>query len=307
MGSQGLGNIAWACGTLGYRDDQLLRPVYQTARNLLALQEAISDSSRNRSKKGSSGGDVVTSRRETAMNVQELSILCWAAAVLDMQAVVEDVQHFAAACSTRWSDMDTQGLQQLYQVHMWLQDHQPDSPGLLTALSEPQLQQCKEAWEAALAAAAVAGKASPAHQAVFAAAERLGILQGEELQLEARTPDGLISIDILARVADGTCIALEVDGHFSHFRQPDLQPTGTTLWRNRALETRGYVVVSVPYWEWNPLLQGGEVAAQVVYLEGKVGQAMEAAGEAVVESTGWWSRGGTSSRCQGRSSRCRCG
>ena len=293
---QGLGNIAWACGTLGYREDQLLLPVYDTAEQLLAQHQAHtssaasaskgssssrqswdnSRSSSNSSSRGDGGITSGSSQSPPALGVQELSNLCWAAAILDIREAVGRVGRFAAACSSMWGEMDTQGKQQLYQVHMWLQDHQPASSGLSSSLSQLQLQQCKEEWEAAQAATAVASKASPAHQAAFAAAKEVKVLQQAQLQLEARTADGLISIDILATTAGGVRIAIEVDGHFSHFRRPDLQPTGTTLWRDRALAARGYVVVSVPYWEWDPLLRTGDVVAQVDYLEGKVQQALVA-------------------------------
>jgi hypothetical protein len=163
-------------------------------------------------------------------------------------------------------------MQQLYQVHMWLQDHQPDSPGLLTVLSNPQLQQCKEAWEEALARVAVAEKASPAHQAMFAAAGRLAGLQ-KPPQLEARTRDGLVSIDVLLTTAAGVEVAVEVHSAW-HYRQPDLQPTGPSLWRSRVLAARGYVVVTVPYWEWDPLNNAGDVQKQVEYLQLKVEQAV---------------------------------
>ena len=114
-------------------------------------------------------------------------------------------------------------------------------------------------------------RTSPAHRAVFAAAQRLSGLSQPPV-LEARTADGLHSIDVLVITAEGVQVAIEVDGD-SHFRQPDLQPTGPTQWRNRSLAARGYVVVSVPYWEWNPLPASQHVAC----LEGKIEQALAGA------------------------------
>jgi len=67
---------------------------------------------------------------------------------------------------------------------------------------------------------------------------------------EALTADELFSVDIAAEAVCGLQLAIEVDGP-SHYRLPDMAHTGTTLFRNRQLAARGYVVVSVPYMGWN--------------------------------------------------------
>jgi hypothetical protein len=110
---------------------------------------------------------------------------------------------------------------------------------------------------------------------------------------EASTPDGLFSIDIQAETVSGVQLAIEVDGP-SHVRLPDMALTGTTLFRNKQLAARGYVVVSVPYTGWNAAVaeqerqqqkQGGAVrpgraAAEgllgVAYLQGLVDAAVQA-------------------------------
>jgi hypothetical protein len=67
----------------------------------------------------------------------------------------------------------------------------------------------------------------------------------EVVGLEQRDKhDASRSIDIVARYK-GQLLALEVDGP-QHFTWPGQRPTGDTLERNRALERRGYRVVSVP-------------------------------------------------------------
>ena len=57
-------------------------------------------------------------------------------------------------------------------------------------------------------------------------------------------------MDVAAlHVASGLRLAVEADGP-AHFLRPGREVGGVTLARNRALAVRGFVVVSVPYWEW---------------------------------------------------------
>jgi hypothetical protein len=55
-------------------------------------------------------------------------------------------------------------------------------------------------------------------------------------------------------------VAIEADGP-SHFIQPGNTLEGGTLFRNRALAARGYVVLSIPWWEWRQL-QGADSKQQ---------------------------------------------
>ncbi|WIA17221.1 hypothetical protein OEZ85_014100 [Tetradesmus obliquus] len=50
--------------------------------------------------------------------------------------------------------------------------------------------------------------------------------------------------------ACGRQVVIEVDGP-QHYRYPDQQPTGRTLYRNRALAARGYVLVVVKASDWD--------------------------------------------------------
>ena len=246
MTPQGLANIALACGTLDYRDEQLLLPLFNKAQAILLLTSG-----------GSSSTAVVAT-------TQGLANLCWAAAVLNMQQLISHVEQFAAAVSSKWEEAGPEAKRQLYQVHMWLLDQQGNSRGFGDCLTKQQLQDCREQWQKQMAEDTSSAKASSAHRAVYAAAQQLSFLS-QPPELEAQTADGLHSIDVLVVTSGGVKVAVEVDG-FQHFRQPDLQPTGPTQWRNRSLAVRGYVVVSVPYWEWDPLLPEQRVA----YLEDKV-------------------------------------
>jgi len=63
----------------------------------------------------------------------------------------------------------------------------------------------------------------------------------------------------------GRGVVVEVDGP-SHFVSPDNRQNGSTLLKHRLLRGKGWVVVSVPYFEWNALESGAE--AKQGYLQG---------------------------------------
>ena len=240
---QELANIALACGWLSYRNDKLLLALFDNAWQALC---GASNSKRS-------------------PNSQDLANMCWTAAVLDMQQLISHVEQFATAASSKWKEAIADGKRQLYQVHMWLLDQQGNSRGLSACLTEQQLRECREQWQKQLLARASA-RASSTQRGVLAAAQHLQGLSCPPQQ-EAVTADGLQSIDVLVVTVGGGQVAIEFDGP-RHFRQPDLQPTGPTQWRNRSLAARGYVVVSVPYWDWDEL----PTSRHVCYLESKVQQ-----------------------------------
>jgi tetratricopeptide (TPR) repeat protein len=229
---QDLANTAWACGQLGYRSKQLPGELLHQAARLL---QSI----------GGAGG----------FTVQDLCTLCWSAAVMDMQQCVSLVLQLATAVTQMWGSTLDEDLQQLYQVHLWLLDSSLPAPGrgLSGVLSQQQLQQCRASWELSLAAATASTKTSGFQRDVFAAAQRLpaGVWYTSP-QLEQVTADGALSIDIAATTAAGVRVAIEADGP-SHFIQPGNSLTGGTLFRNRALAARGYVVLSIPGWKWQQL------------------------------------------------------
>lgn len=82
------------------------------------------------------------------------------------------------------------------------------------------------------------------HDQVCASLARLGV----RFAREAKIAGGLYSADVALRVA-GFDVAMEVDGP-THFLRPEMRPTGPTKMRDRALATRGWPCLSVPYFEW---------------------------------------------------------
>ena len=82
------------------------------------------------------------------------------------------------------------------------------------------------------------------HHDVANALDRLG----ENHVVEGATDDGLFRVDCLLAARR---VAVEADGP-SHYLT-DRAPTGQTRLRRRLLEARGLAVVSVPYFDWDPL------------------------------------------------------
>jgi uncharacterized membrane protein YgcG len=216
---------------------------------------------------------------------REVRNMCWAVALADQRQHAPAAGELAkrlASDPEGWACMVLTEQQLLYHVHLWLCDCQPAQPGgaaggglaAAGALSLEQLQQCAAAWELQLQLNVGRGP-SAFERGVFACATRLrGLL--EDCRLEARTPDGAMSVDVAAvHAPSGRRLAIEADGRF-HFLQPCRGPTGETLARDRALNARGYAVASVLYWEWEAL--EGNAAAEDAYLARRVAAAVAAAG-----------------------------
>ena len=84
---------------------------------------------------------------------------------------------------------------------------------------------------------------------------RLGIAH----ELEYITADGLFSIDLA--IVDRR-IAVEFDGP-SHFTVNSLEPLGRTHLRHRLISAIGWLVVSIPFFEWDRFRQSNEQDAYV--------------------------------------------
>ena len=203
-------------------------------------------------------------------NTQELSNLCWAAAVLDLQQCVPEVLQLARAASQQWDrGVAAEGLQQLHQPHLWLLDAglpaTPGQQGLAGCLTAQQLQECTASWEQALDDATVA-KASQLQRSVLSALQQLPASTWQQAPvMEQRTADGAFSIDVAAVTAAGQSLAIEADGP-SHFVRPGRVVDGPTQARNRALAARGYRIMCVPWWEWDAL-EGDKQRQQAYVVE----------------------------------------
>jgi hypothetical protein len=245
---QHLANRAWACGQLGYRGKLLPGALLQQAVQWLQARKLL---------------------------VVDVCQLCWSAAVLDLQLFVPQVLQLAAASNQLWDTAITESLQQLYQVHLWLLDSQLPAPGqgLSGVLSQQQLEQCRASWAQAQAVRRQE-KSSGLQMAVLDAVRQLpSALWQQPPAAEQVTADGVFSVDIATTTASGVKVAIEVDGP-THFIKPGNRLEGGTMFRNRALAVRGYVVISIPYWEWGQL-RGAKQKQQ--YLLAKLQPALQAA------------------------------
>jgi hypothetical protein len=244
-----LASMGYACAQFGHYSELLPRQLLVLAASQLATggQDSVGDS-------------VIDS------NARGLVNLCWAAAVLDAQDCAPFVLQLVAACRDAWHTMGSVDYMQLFQVHLWLQDcagahataeglqdsARAYAEGLQAVLSAQQLEQCRSSWQQQLKHQDSKSGPSKAQLAVFEALQQLPREQWawqEQPALGQYTADRHYGIDIAAVTSTGKQLAIEVDGPW-HFLQPGNRLEGPTLARNRALAVRGWVVVSVPYFEW---------------------------------------------------------
>jgi hypothetical protein len=232
---QAVANMAWACAQLGYKGKLLPAALLQRAVQLLHKSRRPYSTTHN-------------------FTAQGLCNLCWSVAVLDIQQSKPQLFQLAAAVDQQWDTTVAEDKQQLYQAQLWLLDSQLPAAGqgLSGVLSQQQLEQCRANWEQAVAASAQQ-RVTDLQQSVFVAVQRLPAGTWQQTPESGKlTADGAFSIDIAATAAGGAKVAIEVDGP-THFTQPGRMPDGGTQFRDRALAARGYVVISIPYWEWGAL------------------------------------------------------
>ena len=256
MTPQELTNVAWVCGALGHRDDRLLTALYSRAVEM----------------------SVESKDQSATLTLQGVGNICWAGAVLNLTHLADQLQQLAAPVSSRWSELAIIDKLQLYQLHMWLSEQQciPPAAGLESPsfMTSEQIQECRVLWQQRVVAAV--GRTSALEKSVFSAIQHLPELAAAPV-LKVPTADGLFFCDIAAVTTSGVQIAVQVCGP-SNLSFPDMRPTGSTMYRDRALVARGYVLLIMPYWEWNKVAQGKPLEQQVAYLSHKLRQALQAAG-----------------------------
>lgn len=307
-----LSNVALALAMLGLRRTDILGPVYEAAIRYLDSPGACS--SRNSDGAGISSSAVGEPASSTfKLGPQALCNLCWAGAILDLRDHQHQLRTFAQACVGFWGPTggstgpEEEGVQ-LYQLHLWLTEL-VGAEGLERVFTTGQLRYCRDCMRRVVRNTA---RPSQLQVQVWEAAQHMQGLQ--DVQLEAVTEDGLLSVDIAAVMAvdvpggglggsgdaangaGGTSadnsrssegpggvesavllqrelqqqqapqglrrVAFEVDGPY-HYRRPDMQITGPTRFRDRMLACLGYLVVKVPFYEWQGLQDG----QRVLYLQ----------------------------------------
>lgn len=267
-------DVAWACGEFGYlRKDYLSRSIVLEAIPTAPAQQ-IAQLARACGELAYCCKPLMHAVMQRIMQLQQdspvqaLVNISWACAVLDLQQYATQVVQLVGVVSQHWgtgpqvTGHDTT-LVQLYQVHLWLQDSQSaGGQGLLCALTPQQLRECQEEHRIALNAAAV--NAEPwLLLSVFVAVQQLPLMWQEHPQFQQYSRDGAVLLDISAKTAQGTQLALFVDEAES-FSQPDGLPMGKLLFRDRLLIARGYQVVSISTEHWRQL--EGQQEEQQQYL-----------------------------------------
>ncbi|GBF92400.1 hypothetical protein Rsub_05602 [Raphidocelis subcapitata] len=276
MNGLDVSNSLWALSRLGLRPAPLTQQLADAAVPLAPAMnpQDLANTALAAAKLGAGGAQLfralagAAGRQAQGFTTQNLCNLAWALAIADQWQLAGAAVALAqrAATGEVWALMVAENHCQLHQVHLWLVDGQradgnssgSSKSGLAGALTAAQLQQCQEAWLAALQEAAQHRRSS-FERSVFECARCLPGLA--DCRPEARTPDGAFSVDVAAlHTASGLRLAIEADGP-CHFLRPGREVSGDTLARNRALSARGCVVVSVPYWEWDKVRHDAGKAA----------------------------------------------
>lgn len=92
------------------------------------------------------------------------------------------------------------------------------------------------------------------HEEVSATLQQLGVSHA----IEFASPDGLLSIDIVARCDDGQPLAIEVDGELHFTALPPYRPLGSTVLRNQLIAASGFRGLGIPFYDWERLKEDEE-------------------------------------------------
>ena len=257
---QALSSLLWACCVLGY----------VPSRTLAALGEpdAAARCASLFNLSTSNGASAAAGRAPVA---HDASLIAFACAMLGCFDTPLFKAAWRAAGAMGENAFAAEGYSMLFQTMLLAQAAAVElsaagstSRRVITQLSLPPAlhAQCEATWRAAVSSPTV----SELHASVAGFLTALGIPH----QLEGRTSDGLLSIDI-AIVSDAlvdavtrqpVAVAIEVDGP-SHFAVNSNHALGRTRARNALLRCRGWKVVQVPFYEWNTVKHG---QPQLAYL-----------------------------------------
>ncbi|CAL8468164.1 g7703 [Coccomyxa elongata] len=225
--AQNLCNLMWGLARLAEHPGEVLMAVYRQQRDKILY-------------------DATRSKSEME---QALTNTLWAMAVLDeLDAdVAAEVYRLIDPASS-----NTFARVQLFQTHLYLFSALPKgaAPPMPLAL----FKSCKDSWNQVKAQVRV----SSLQWSILNAVRNAGF------KVHPEYDDGIFSIDMAVFLplpeGDPVKVAIEADGveHYTcnkplvdGIRQH--RPTGRTLLRNKLLRACGWLVVDVPYFEWNAL------------------------------------------------------
>ncbi|KAL4426696.1 hypothetical protein ABPG77_004752 [Micractinium sp. CCAP 211/92] len=168
--------------------------------------------------------------------VQDCGNLLWAFTVLDI--LTPDVMQLLAEklLSLPREAFTQEAYIQLYQAKMSLSQQVFD---IAQYIPPELLAQAETEWRRQSGEY----KVSVTHRDVASVMHELSI----DFEMEKKIEDGLMSVDIALR---GEMVAVEVDGAAHFTMNEPFVPLGRTIWRWRLLASRGWRVVTVPYFRW---------------------------------------------------------
>lgn len=177
-------------------------------------------------------------------NCQDLANIAWSYAVVNVPAASLFDAHFLRACLKKEDKFNHEGKSQLYQWHLWQEEHQSDIKLPLTTSYK-----FREAF-----VVQPPTKSSP----LVSVLEEMGY----QPEKAVPTPKGYF-LDTLV-VIDTKDFAIEIDWEK---RFTGRKPTGKTVLRRRQItRLEGINLLSIPYWEWDRCAHGKDPNQKQVYL-----------------------------------------
>lgn len=186
-----------------------------------------------------------------APNVQGACIALWSVASLNSFPGPEVTGPLVSRVHAARAALSLEASRQLLVAHAAF-SHLPPPERRYALLPPDLLQDCRAAAAAAAAAAGSEREAQMSQMQVWVqqTAEALGDVLSDvrgDVQLEEYP----FPVDVVARhTASGRVLVVEADGP-SRFGANVRRRLGPSALRNMLLRGAGYVVVAVPYWEWN--------------------------------------------------------
>ncbi|KAK9819771.1 hypothetical protein WJX72_002182 [[Myrmecia] bisecta] len=175
---------------------------------------------------------------------QEVANMFWALAILKpgapetWRALLDKLALVPAA------SFDEADQHQIFQAYLLLegQGSQLGTPSVASLFPPGLLEDAATIWKQAIHRS---GRMSKLQEEVSRVLWSLGVIH----RTDHITMDGLFCVDI---ALENDRVIIEVDGP-SHFAVNSRRPLGRTIGHRSMLEARGYIVRSIPYYEWNVL------------------------------------------------------
>ncbi|KAK9829775.1 hypothetical protein WJX72_007833 [[Myrmecia] bisecta] len=233
---QGVSNVAWACGVLGYTpSDSFLQCLQQRATAEFSASTQASMPSTPSAARWPSGR-----RARAALSVQAATNMVWAMTVFGALSW-QFLEQVGAYLLSNVSKLPSSSLMQLMQAELLLRHTGRPVHGLPPAI----LQKAQAGWKDRGCLVEISRPGMMHLQVADVVQDLFG---PDQIKLEYRDETGVTLIDIA--VTEPYRIAFEVDGP-SHFSSNlPYHRLGKTIMRDRLYASVGWSVISVPWFEW---------------------------------------------------------